>query len=104
MMHAVLILSEGTLGLLALHVTRLSEFLVFGIYNSYVHMKLKCDYKYNEVPVFVNKVRGKLHVCVYVCVWVGVGLEHISSVQVHMLHSLSAQSSVQDHRPCSSSI
>lgn len=104
-MHAVLILSEGTLGLLALHATKLSEFLVFGFYNSYiVHMKLKRDYKYNEVLVFVNKVRGKLHVCVCVCVWVGVGLEHISSVQVHMLHSLSAQSFVQDHRPCSSSI
>ena len=44
MMDAVLILSEGTLGLLALHATKLSEFLVFGnlgFYNSYVHMKLK---------------------------------------------------------------
>ena len=70
MMHAVLILSEGTLGLLALHVTRLSEFLVFGFYNSYnVHMKLKRDYKYNEVPVFVNRVRGKLYMCVYMCVY-----------------------------------
>ena len=80
----------------------------FGFYNSTHETQASIvsakNYKYNELPVIVNKVRGKLHVCVYVCVWVGVDLEHISSVQVHMLHSLSAQSSVQDHRPCSSSI